>query len=113
MKLTLGRDTQSIDINLFEVTAAIRKTELQAVIFRMADCISGLEASAEKDQQTISKLRQQQGTSKDSGVSGMVDFGNDNKRGKGLQKPISKQPGMSIVNPGCRKRKIAKGVEFD
>ena len=100
-------------MNLFEVTAAIRKNELQTILFRLADTVTSLETSAEAAEKAISKLRQQQGTSKDSGVGGMVDYSVDGKRGRGVQKPVSKQPGMSIVNPGCRKRKIAKGVEFD
>jgi hypothetical protein len=112
LKLSFGQGNNLIGVDLFEATAALRKTELQEIIFKMADRISVMEASSEKDQQTIMKLRQSQGSSKDSGVSGMTEYASDSKCGK-VKEPATKQPGMSLVNPGMRKRKIAKGVEFD
>ena len=38
---------------------------------------------------------------------------NDAKSGKSPLKVEPKRPGMSVINPGSKKKKVPRGVEFD
>ena len=105
MNLSLGRGSQAVDFDLFEAKAVEKRVELQHILFRLADKTCDLETRLEKAEKTIEGLQQQKGAG-GSGLGGLVDLGGDGKK-KGPPRAPPKQAGMSVINPGSRKRKAA------
>lgn len=98
-----------MEFDLFETKAAERKTELQTVLFRLAEQTSMLEAKLSAANQSLEKLRAQKTSA--SGMNTFLDLGTKKVGGQGKAKP--RKTGMSVVNPASRKRKAATGVVFD
>lgn len=98
-----------MDFDLFETKAAERKTELQSVLFRLAEQTSVLETKLSAANQSLDKLRAQKTST--SGINALMDLGA--KKGGGHAKAKPRKTGMSVVNPASRKRKAATGVVFD
>lgn len=107
MTLTVGKSGSSINFNLFEAKAAEKRTELQTVIFRLAEQTLQLEEKLSVVQESLEKARAQK-----AGTSGMNILMNVSPK-KGQAKARPKKTGMSVVNPTSRKRKAATGVIYD
>lgn len=109
LTLTVGKGAAAMDFDLFEAKAAEKKTELQAVLFRLAEQTSVLETKLLAANQSLEKLRAQKTSG--GGVSSLMDLGTKKVGAQGKAKP--RKTGMSVVNPASRKRKAATGVVFD
>ncbi|XP_041354290.1 uncharacterized protein LOC121372094 [Gigantopelta aegis] len=105
--LTVGHEQDALMFDLFEATAAERRTELQSVLFRLADLASSLETKLAAANKTIDTLKSQ--NAKAGGLHHLMDLGP--KKGAVKNKP--KKVGMSVLNPTSKKRKAAQGVVFD
>ena len=85
-----------------------KSSELQRILFQLADRSACFEAKLKTAQSRVDTLQQ-----KPSGQS-VFDIGFESKKKKSqVAKGAPKQVGMSVVNPGSKKRSAPKGVEFD
>ncbi|XP_076441824.1 protein PAXX-like [Babylonia areolata] len=109
LTLTIGKGSSAMDFDLFETKAAERKTELQNVLFRMAEQTLMLETKLSVANQSLEKLRAQKTST--SGMNALMDLGTKKLGSPAKAKP--RKTGMSVVNPSSRKRKAATGVVFD
>lgn len=109
VKLRFGQPPGNFDLKLYEAKAMEKKMEIQSLLLRLADLTKDLDKKLEKANNTIDTLKQQQGN---AGARGGV-FDIDAKKKKAQLKGPPKQAGMSVINPGSKKRKVTKGVEFD
>ena len=110
--VTVGSGRKQLSFELFEAKAVDKKTELQMVLFKLAEKVTSLQDSLEKSQSRVEALEQQKGAvGGATGIGGAFDIGDSSK--KNAQKNAPKKVGMSVVNPGSRKRKAPKGVQFD
>lgn len=98
-----------MNLDLYETTAADKKTELQTVLFRLAEQTSTLETKLSAANQSLEKLKAQK--TGPSGMNALMDLGAKKIGAQAKAKP--RKTGMSVVNPASRKRKAAKGVVFD
>lgn len=108
LSMTLGKGSKPLEFSLYECTARMKRKELQYILFRMAESTVSLQSKLDKAESTIETLKQQKGSSI---ASSGFDSGDAKK--KSQTKTAPKPAGMSVLNPGMRKRKAAKGVEFD
>jgi hypothetical protein len=108
MTVTIGSGSSALTFELYESNALDKKTELQSVLFRLAEKSTDLENKLEKATNDLNILKKSKGDGP-SGIGDLVDF---SKGGKNTGKMPTKQPGMSVVNPNSKKRKVAKGVDF-
>ncbi|KAH3853349.1 uncharacterized protein LOC127875261 [Dreissena polymorpha] len=106
--LTIGKGCSPINLDLFEAKAADKRTELQTVLFRLAESATLLSADLDKSKQLVETLKAQQGAPK---PTAFMDLGP--KKGLNPAKTKQKQAGMSVINPTSKKRKAAQGVVFD
>lgn len=106
--LTIGKGSSPINLDLFEAKAADKRTELQTVLFRLAESATLLSADLDKNKQLVETLKAQQGATK---PTAFMDLGP--KKGLNPAKAKQKQAGMSVINPTSKKRKAAQGVVFD
>jgi hypothetical protein len=110
VSLTVGQGVKALHFDLYECKAIDKKTELQNILFRLAEKSTDLECKLEKAHNTIHNLKAQKGGG--AGTSaGIFDLG-DGKKKKNQPKTAPKQAGMSAINPGSKKRKAARGVQL-
>ena len=76
----------------------------------LAEKNKDLEGKLEKANSKIVTLENQKGAGGATGIGGMFDIGGGDKK---HQKTVPKKAGMSVINPGSRKRKAPRGVQFD
>ena len=107
--LTVGKGSSAIELDLFEAKAAEKKSELQSLLFRLAENCGQLEKQLDTANQQIEVLKSQKGSA--SGLSVLADL--SPKKGQGQAKPKTTKVGMSVINPSSRKRKAATGVVFE
>ena len=107
LNLSIGTGSKTLTHDLYEAKAIERKTQLQNVLFRLAERATDLENKLEKASKDIEKAK----TSGTSVAGKGIDLG-VNKGSKTQSKAVQKV-GMSALNPGSKKRKTAKGVQFN
>jgi hypothetical protein len=107
--LTVGKASSAMDFDLYVAKAADKNLELQTVLFRLAEQTTVLETKLAAATQSLEKLRAQKGGP--SGMNALMDKGSKKADAQAKAKP--RKVGMSVVNPGSRKRKAATGVVFD
>ena len=105
--LTVGKGTSTLNFDLFEAKAADKKTEMQKILFRLAESATSLESDLNKAKHTIDTLKAQKGPA----TAAFTDLGP--KKGANPAKNKPKKTGMSVLNPTSKKRKAAHGVVFD
>lgn len=97
--LTYSIGKKSLTIDLAEAKVSEKRLQLQSLLFDLSDKCDNLEKELQrvKDEAKAAKIRPS---------VGVTPAGKRDKQ---------KQPkaGMSVLNPGARKRKAAKGVNFD
>jgi hypothetical protein len=106
--LTVGKGSTSVNVDLYEAKAAEKKSEMQNVLFRLAETSTKLDADLDKANQTIDTLKAQKGT---GAAQAFMDLGP--KKGLNQAKAKPSKAGMSVLNPTSKKRKAAHGVVFD
>lgn len=106
--LNIGKGSTVLSIDLYEAKAADKKTEMQTVLFRLAESATSLSAELEKANKLVDSLKSQKGT---GASNAFMDLGP--KKGQSPAKAKPKKVGMSVINPASRKRKAAQGVVFD
>ena len=107
--LHVGHGAKSLKFDLIEAKAVTKKTELCNILFRLAELTTDLETKLEKTSKNLDSLKAQK-----TAMAGAVNiFDADSAKKKTQQKTVPKQAGMSIINPGSRKRKAPRGVQFD
>jgi len=108
--LTLG--TAGEHYNLQKVNSTDRSTILPALLFSVSERCTKLEERLAGAERTLESIKCSAASSANAHVS-IFDMTVDSKKKKTQPKMQPKQAGMSIVNPGSRKRTQAKGVQFD
>jgi len=108
--LTLG--TSGEHYRLQKVGTADRSTGLSTLLFSVTERCTKLEERLADAERTVESLKRSAASSTNAHVS-VFDMTLDSKKKKTEAKMQPKQAGMSIVNPGSRKRTQAKGVQFD
>ena len=107
VSLTVGKGTSTLNFDLYEAKAVDKRTEMQKILFRLADSATSLETDLSKAKHTIDTLRAQKGPA----TAAFMDLGP--KKGGNPAKNKPKKTGMSVLNPTSKKRKAAHGVVFD
>ena len=97
--LTVGTGAKSQTFDLYEAKANVKKTELQTVLFRLAESATDLETKLEQANKKLETMKQQKAPNL---VGGLFDM---DKKKKGQPKAQPKQAGMSTINPSSKKRK--------
>ncbi|XP_041475000.1 protein PAXX-like [Lytechinus variegatus] len=108
--LTVGSGPNALSYDLFEARADESKADLQRALFYFAEYSSNLKKKLTAKEEELALLKKQRTSTTDQGNI-LPDF--EMKKQSGNQPKIVKQQGLSIVNPSSKKRKAAKGVEFD
>ena len=93
-------------MKLYEAKAMEKKSEMQCLLIRLAELATDLDTKLEKATKSVEHLKQQK-----AGGGGIFDIGD--KKKKAQPKAPPKQAGMSAINLGSKKRKVAQGVQFD
>ena len=106
--LNIGQGSKSMSMKLYEAKAVEKKNEMQCLLIRLAELATELDSKLEKANKSVENLKQQKAT---GGGGGIFDLGD--KKKKAQPKAPPKQVGMSGINPGSKKRKVARGVQFD
>lgn len=106
--LNIGKGSSVFSIDLYEAKAAEKKSEMQNVLFHLAELATTLSADLDKANQLVDTLKTQKGT---GASNAFMDLGQ--KKGPNPAKAKPKKVGMSVINPGSKKRKAAHGVVFD
>ncbi|WAR20212.1 hypothetical protein MAR_002050 [Mya arenaria] len=106
--LTVGKGSTVINLDMFEAKAAEKRTEMQNILFKLAESATSLSSELEKSQQLVETLKTQRGGNQSSAL---MDLGPKKGPNPGKAKP--KKIGMSVINPTSKKRKVAHGVVFD
>jgi len=106
-----GQELTTVDLQLPEATLADKKKELQVILFHLADKLTETEKSL-KAAETKVEMLEKKLTNTSAGKS-VFDMTSDVKRKKTAPKAPPKAPGMSVINPGSKKRTSPKGVQFD
>ena len=109
IKLTLcvGEGDKALRFDLYEAKALEKRTELQAVLFRLAEAATHLGSRLDVATKQLHNAKQPA----TSTVTASFDL--DSNSRKKVQKKIPRSAGMSVLNPGSKRRKAAHGVEFD
>ena len=107
VSLTMG--TANEQYSLQKVSNANLSAELAASLFSVAERCADVEEKLAEAERTVDSLKR----SAASAHISVFDMTVDSKKKKTQPKTQPKQAGMSIVNPGSRKRAQAKGVQFD
>ena len=110
--VTLMLGTAGEQYSLQKVSGDDRLTELPSLLFSVTDRCTKLEERLADAERTLESLKRSAANSTNTAVS-VFDMTVDSKKKKTQPKMQPKQAGMSIVNPGSRKRAQAKGVQFD
>lgn len=105
--ITIGKGAASFNFDLYEAKVVEQKTDLQSVLFRLAETNDNLETELTKANKTIENLKAQKG----GGGPAFMDLGPKKDGHQARVKP--NKTGMSVINPTSRKRKAATGVVFD
>ncbi|XP_011684244.1 protein PAXX [Strongylocentrotus purpuratus] len=109
--LTVGSGSNgAISYDLYEARANEKKADLQRALFYFAENCSELEKRLAAKEEELASVKKQRSNATDQGNM-LKDF--EMKKHTGSQAKMVKQPGLSIVNPSSKKRKAAKGVDFD
>ncbi|XP_052766921.1 uncharacterized protein LOC128207817 [Mya arenaria] len=106
--LTVGKGSTVINLDMFEAKAAEKRTEMQNILFKLAESATSLSSELEKSHQLVETLKTQRGGNQSSVL---MDLGPKKGPNPGKAKP--KKVGMSVINPTSKKRKVAHGVVFD
>lgn len=108
ISLEIGSGSSSLNYELFEASANQRKSDIKAVLFRLADTTKELQERVQVVEEELKSVKKQ----KTEGATSVPDFDVTRKR-PGVTTKIAKPQGRSIINPTSKKRKAARGVEFD
>lgn len=114
MNMTVGTGNNSLTFDLYETKAFDKRTEVQNILFGLAEKSKHLQSELDKANTELEAVKKQR--RKADGPSGASSMGIDLEGVKGSKnqpKAPAKQTGMSVVNPGSKKRKVARGVDFD
>lgn len=106
----------TMDLELPEATVTEKNEELQFVLLRLADRTFDVEKKLLAAEKKIESLESQQRAAAAAINVGknVFDMTSDVKRKKTQGSKVApKTTGMSVINPGCKKRTKPKGVEFD
>lgn len=106
-----GQELTTVDLQLPEATLADKKKELQVILFHLTDKLAETEKSLKAAETKVETLEKK--VTKTSAGKSVFDMTADVKRKKTAQKAPPKAPGMSVINPGSKKRTAPKGVQFD
>ena len=109
MELSIGSGSKCLAFTLYEAKAVDKKIELQGLMFRLAEKATDLEGKLEKANSKIETMQNQKGAGPATGIGGAFDIAGAERK----QKVVPKKVGMSVINPGSRKRKAPRGVQFD
>ena len=101
---------KALRFGLYHVMAAEQRTELQTILFRLAEGMTDLEIKLDQTTKQLESAQQRK-TTASSAMPSLFDM--DSNKKKTQPKVAPKTAGMSMVNPGSKKRKAAHGVMFD
>ena len=108
--LTLGTGDQHYCLE--KVGSADRSTELASSLFSVAERCAKVDERLAETEKMMETLRRSAASSVNAHVS-VFDMTVDSKKRKTQPKTQPMQAGMSVLNPGSKKRPKAKGVQFD
>jgi len=116
IKLSVNGNTVSLTLGSTSECYGLQKvgdnTSLAASLFSIAKRCAEMEERLAEAERTVESLKRSAASGANTPAS-IFDMSVDSKKKKMQPRLPPKQAGMSIVNPGSRKRAKAKGVEFE
>jgi len=119
IKLSVNGDTVELTLSntnehysLQKVGDDLRSTELATALFSVAERCTQVEERLAETERTVQSLKRS-AASVASAHASVFDMTVDSKKKKTQPRIQPKQAGMSIVNPGTKRRAKAKGVQFE
>ncbi|KAM4696617.1 protein PAXX [Rhinophrynus dorsalis] len=110
--LTVHKDSSNVTLNLFKLPVSEATAHLQALLFDLSDRVLVLEKRLIEGSAStaISPVKQ----SHSNQLLCIPDIDSRKKGSGGSVSQVKKRvPGESLINPGCKSKKAAKGVDFD
>ncbi|XP_072173245.1 protein PAXX-like [Diadema setosum] len=108
--LKVGSGSTALTYDLYKATQDECKSDLQKALFHFAQMCGSLEKRLTAKEEELAAVKKQKTNVPDQGNL-LPDF--ELKKDSGNRPKVIKQQGLSLVNPSSKKRKAAKGVEFD
>ena len=105
LSIDLGTGSETIPLLLSETTAEQSRSEMKRIIF-------GLYDTAHRIQKRVTDLENENATLRNEKLQNVSQDSLSSISAKPT-KVVTRNVGMSSLNPGSKKRKTAKGVNFD
>ncbi|XP_072288086.1 protein PAXX [Pyxicephalus adspersus] len=112
--LTIPLDSGKVSLDLFKLPISEARAHVQWVLFSLADQVWNLEKQLKAAEVSVAPSSS---PVKQSQKNQMLLIHDCDYRKKGFAGPVAQPkkriPGESLINPGCKSKKIAKGVDFE
>ncbi|CAN2390218.1 PAXX [Pristimantis euphronides] len=112
--LSFQVDSRKVTMDLLKLPISEARAQLQEVLFDLSDCVRNLEVLLKEREAGAASSTS---PAKESQKNHLLLIPDVNTRKKGFQgssAQVKKRlPGESLINPGCKSKKAAKGVDFE
>ncbi|CAI9584996.1 unnamed protein product [Staurois parvus] len=112
--LSIAVDSKKVTLDLLKLPISEARAHVQQVLFDLADRVWNLEKQLKAAEPSITPSDSPVKQSQKNHLLLFPDVDSRKKGYAGSAAQVKKRiPGESLINPGCKSKKIAKGVDFE